>query len=533
MSTLRITAYRQKYPKARTVKVAEALKVSTTTVYRHKPVKVEKLPTWTVSEQSLQVWMALGETAVVKHLLEDFPQISRTTLYRCLKELMAAGWVEKSKASSGTIVYRRREVNQGPLEVLDAPVGSHVQRPTSVKVVKEDDMSGPFDVLADDPAPVSARSKKHAQGATSGRTASPTKTTTPPEESSPFDALGSKKPAKVAKENTYTTAMTFARWVKANFPKTPYQTNRRAMMGSLAQVRTDCGVTHYQETTALNNWFMTNPRPNKAPLWKQFLAAYPMLLKDIPSIDPMVYEREARKAAKARAQDPEFIRQMAELKYRDGQQELAARIDPWVTYSRPEPGVDPYDPDAHAYRKWIWEMSPQFHSRPSFAELARQDLPLASDWSPEISARATALRQSWLRRVHEHVRLQREAEESRAKAKDGNLYDFPMEDEELPEGVVGGSPEDYGYQRPRGEYAWVEHPDETRDVTNGKTDNNKADEHTPSVSESIDYYDDEAYANSMKSIKERMKKVMAQDQAHYSPGLPEGYLENQTSTTRT
>lgn len=501
MSTLRITAYRQRYSRAKTAKVAEELGISITTVYRHKPVKVEKLPTWKVSEKSLYVWMALGETSVVKHLLEDFPDLSKSTLYRCLKELMEAGWVQRCKATSGITVYRRREVAMGP-----------------------------FQALADDEAPAPARSKTTSSKKT--RAGSSTKTTTPHEEPAPFDVLAEKKPKPVPKENTYTTAMTFDAWVKKNFPNFPYQTNRKSMMGALAQVRRECGVTHYQETTALQQWFMTNPRPNKAPLWRQFLAAYPGLLKDIPSIDPMVYEREARKAAKARAQDPEFIKRMAELRYRDGQQEIASQIDPWVTYERVEPGVDPYDPDAHAYRKWIWEMSPQFHSKPSFTELANMGLPLASEWSPEISAKATALRQSWLTRVHERVRLQREAEERRAKAKDGNLYDFPMEDEELPEGVVGGSPEDYGYQRPCGKYAWKEHPDETSDVTNGQTGNNNADEHTSSVSETIDWYDQEAVSASMRSLKERMRKVMEREGTYYSPGLPEGYLEKQAQAAR-
>lgn len=228
MSALRISAYLQHHPGAPAWRVARELGVSTRTVYRHKIIVKDPLPTWEVSEMALRVWLALGDVGTISGLTHDLG-VKSSTVYRGLRELRDVGLVTSFRSkSTGKTIYRREERVRDPFDVF----GSEEQE------VAEFD---PFLKKKDQP-----------------RT-----------------------------DSVADTAFVFAQWVEYNFPKTPYQTNRKALMSALGKARKEHGITPYQEKMALQVWFSKSPRPKgQAPLWRQFLAAYPALVMDIPSAPP-------------------------------------------------------------------------------------------------------------------------------------------------------------------------------------------------------------------------------------------------------
>lgn len=206
--------------------IAADLGISVRTVYRHRLRPRTPLPTWEVSELALKVWLALDESGTEKNLMSDLG-VSRSTLHRGLSELRAAGLALTFRSpTTGKRIHRRRE-----------------------KTLVKD----PFDVFSS------------------------------PAEVKEFDPFA-KSPVSVARETVATTADTFADWVKKQYPGHPYQVNRRALMSALGKARREHGITHYQETAALNLWLAGNPRPlGHTPLWRQFLSAYPSLVTGVPS----------------------------------------------------------------------------------------------------------------------------------------------------------------------------------------------------------------------------------------------------------
>ena len=296
--SLRVSAYLQRYPQATGPQIAKALGISPRTVYRSKIRTTTPLPTWEVSELGLKVWLALEDVGTVTNLLHDLG-VSRSTLNRGLLDLRSAGLVTSFRSpTTGKRVYRR----------LEKPVGD------------------PFDVF----------SKSEEV-----------------EEFDPFE-----RPAEKPKFGTVAdTAKMFDEWARYTYPNTPYQTNRRALMGALGKARKEYGVTVYQETMAFQTWVAKAPRPKGGfPLWKQFLSAYPALVQSIPASPPSqepVAPRPPKDPAIKQAQDDyEQTLEMAkdldrELKDRDYPVYLD-RYERGALYyqkvAKGSPLADPWDP---------------------------------------------------------------------------------------------------------------------------------------------------------------------------------------------
>lgn len=296
--SLRVSAYLQRYPQATAPQIAKALGISPRTVYRSKIRTTTPLPTWEVSELGLKVWLALEDVGTVTNLLHDLG-VSRSTLNRGLLDLRSAGLVTSFRSpTTGKRVYRR----------LEKPVGD------------------PFDVFSK-PQEV--------------------------EEFDPFEKPAGKKPktGSVAE-----TAQMFEEWARTTYPNTPYQTNRRALMGALGKARREYGITTYQETMALQTWMAKSPRPKGGyPLWKQFLAAYPALVQTIPATRPSREPVKARPVDQSAKQAQEAYEQTLEMA-KDLDRELKDRDYPvyldryergalyYQKVAKGSPLADPWDP---------------------------------------------------------------------------------------------------------------------------------------------------------------------------------------------
>ncbi len=275
MSALRISAYLQHHPGAPAWKVARDLGVSRRTVYRHKIIVKDPLPTWEVSEMALRVWLALGDVGTINGLTHELG-VKSSTVYRGLRELREAGLITSFRSkSTGKTIYRREE------RVRD-----------------------PFDVFESSPEPEA--------------------------EFDPF--LKKKDQPKFGTVSD--TAFQFAQWVQVTFPNVPYQTNRKALMSALGRSRKEHGITVYQEQMALQVWISKGPRPKgQAPLWRQFLAAYPVLVMDISPTPPVKVTRtpEDDAARQERRRQQELFDQTLEMA-RSLDRELKDRdYDEWLS----------------------------------------------------------------------------------------------------------------------------------------------------------------------------------------------------------
>lgn len=290
MSGLRISAYKQSHPGAKASEISQALGISRKTVYRHRIIISERLPTWSVSDLALKVWLALGESGTTTGLMHDLG-CSRATLYRGLAELQGAGLAIRFRSpSTGRTIHRRME----------------------------EPMRDPFDVFDEDDEVVA-------------------------------------KP----KDTVAATADRFAAWVKERYPSAPFQVNRRALMGALGKARKAQGITHYQESTALEMWIAGNPRLlGHAPLWRQFLAAYPALVAKVP----------AAPEAPREVVRPSLSRQDMERKYFEQTVEMARLID-----------LELKDRD---YEEWLYRLD----RKSLYYQRVASGAPLASPWEPPRSA---------------------------------------------------------------------------------------------------------------------------------------------------
>lgn len=224
MSGLRISAYRQRHPRATNKDVAEALGISERTVYRHRIVLRTPLPTWEVSELGLKVWLGLGEVGTLSNLMHDLG-CSRATLQRGLAELRRAGLLLSFRSpSTGKTIYRR----------LEEPVRD------------------PFDILDDEPKTVGKKKKK--------------KTGSVAETADAFaDWVKQAWPSAPFQTNRRALMGALSRARKDN-GVTAYQ----EMTALQTWIATGPRVKGH------------------VPLWKQFLASYPSLLADIPTSEPVV-----------------------------------------------------------------------------------------------------------------------------------------------------------------------------------------------------------------------------------------------------
>lgn len=301
MSDLRITAYLQHHPEAKSWQVARALGISQKTVYRNRVRHPERLPTWEVSDLALRIWLALGDSGTVANLLEDLG-CSRNTFYRGLRELKSVGLAVSFRTQSGATVYRR----------LEQP------------------MRDPFDVFS-----------------------SPEE----PEEFDPFARTAAEKPktGSVAE-----TADRFAEWAAQQWPSAPSQTNRKPMMAALSKARKENGVTAYQERTALEMWLSSGPSPKgHAPLWRQFLAAYPALVLQVPAAPPAAPVRE----------DPKITaRRKLERDTHEAVLEMARTLDRELK-----------DRDYDTYFE-------RYNRKALYLQRVSKGAPLADPWDPPLSA---------------------------------------------------------------------------------------------------------------------------------------------------
>ena len=301
MTDLRITAYLQHHPEAKAWQVARALGISQRTVYRNRVRPPERLPTWEVSDLALRVWLALDEAGTMASLRQDVG-CSEASLYRALSELKKAGLA---------VSFRSRTTHKAVYRRLEQP------------------MRDPFDVFS---------------------------ASEEPEEFDPFARTAEKpKTGSVAE-----TAERFAEWVAQHWPSAPSQTNRKPMMAALSKARKENGVTAYQERTALEMWLSSGPRPKgQAPLWRQFLAAYPALVLQVPAAPPAAPVRE----------DPKITaRRKLERDTHEAVLEMARTLDRELK-----------DRDYDTYFE-------RYNRKALYLQRVSKGAPLADPWDPPLSA---------------------------------------------------------------------------------------------------------------------------------------------------